>query len=72
VPVDDIAHAGSSLLAEAVTRLRSGQVIREAGGCDRARRRARNLDKIGISSISPGLRTGLFLSHFLEISATIS
>ena len=31
VPVDDIAHAGSSLLAEAVTRLRSGQVIREAG-----------------------------------------
>src|SRR5262249_8901233 len=31
VPVEDIAHAGSSLLAEAVTRLRSGQVIREAG-----------------------------------------
>jgi superfamily I DNA/RNA helicase len=30
-PVEDIARAGSSLLAEAVTRLRSGQVIREAG-----------------------------------------
>lgn len=31
VPVEDIARAGSSLLAEAVTRLRGGKVIREAG-----------------------------------------
>ena len=31
VPVEDIARAGSSLLAEAITRLRAGQVIREAG-----------------------------------------
>src|SRR6185312_17341243 len=31
VPVEDIAHAGSSLLAEAITRLRSGHVIRDAG-----------------------------------------
>lgn len=31
VPTEDIARAESSLLAEAVTRLRAGQVIREAG-----------------------------------------
>jgi len=31
VPAEDIAHAGSSLLAEAITRLRSGQVIRDPG-----------------------------------------
>ena len=31
VPVEDIAHAGSSLLAEAITRLRAGQVIRDPG-----------------------------------------
>ena len=31
VPAEDIAHAGSAILAEAITRLRSGQVIREAG-----------------------------------------
>jgi len=31
VPVEDIAHAGSSILAEAITRLRTGQVIRDAG-----------------------------------------
>jgi DNA helicase-2/ATP-dependent DNA helicase PcrA len=31
VPVEDIAHAGSSLLAEAIMRLRAGQVIREPG-----------------------------------------
>jgi ATP-dependent DNA helicase UvrD/PcrA len=31
VPVEDIARAGSSLLGEAITRLRAGQVIREAG-----------------------------------------
>src|SRR5499427_4813070 len=31
VPVEDIAHAGSPLLAEAITRLRAGRVIREAG-----------------------------------------
>ena len=31
VPVEDIARAGSSLLAEAITRLRAGQVIRDAG-----------------------------------------
>jgi DNA helicase-2/ATP-dependent DNA helicase PcrA len=31
VPVEDIARAGSSLLAEAITRLRAGQVIREPG-----------------------------------------
>ncbi len=31
LPVEDIARSGSSLLAEAVTRLRAGQVIREAG-----------------------------------------
>ena len=31
VPVEDIARAGSSLLAEAITRLRVGKVIREAG-----------------------------------------
>jgi DNA helicase II / ATP-dependent DNA helicase PcrA len=31
VPVEDIRHAGSSLLAEAIARLRTGQVIREAG-----------------------------------------
>jgi uncharacterized protein (TIGR00375 family) len=31
VPVEDIARATSSLLAEAITRLRAGQVIREAG-----------------------------------------
>jgi len=30
VPVEDIAHAGSPLLAEAITRLRAGRVIREA------------------------------------------
>ncbi|HXQ67749.1 MAG TPA: UvrD-helicase domain-containing protein [Alphaproteobacteria bacterium] len=31
VPLDDIARADSSLLAEAIARLRAGQVIREAG-----------------------------------------
>src|SRR5262249_58466052 len=31
VPVEDVAHAGSPLLAEAITRLRAGRVIREAG-----------------------------------------
>src|SRR5262252_5630320 len=31
VPVEDIGRAGSSLLAEAVTRLRAGRVIREPG-----------------------------------------
>lgn len=31
VPVDDIRHAASPLLAEAITRLRNQQVIREAG-----------------------------------------
>jgi len=31
MPVEDIARAGSALLAEAITRLRAGQVIREAG-----------------------------------------
>ncbi len=31
VPVEDIARAGSSLLAEAITRLRAGKVICEAG-----------------------------------------
>jgi DNA helicase II / ATP-dependent DNA helicase PcrA len=31
VPVEDISRASSSLLAEAITRLRSGRVIREAG-----------------------------------------
>jgi len=31
VPVEDITRATSSLLAEAITRLRAGQVIREAG-----------------------------------------
>jgi uncharacterized protein (TIGR00375 family) len=33
VPIEDIARAESELLAEAVTRLRKGQVIRDAG-CD--------------------------------------
>ena len=31
VPVEDIQQAASSLLAEAITRLRNQQVIREAG-----------------------------------------
>ena len=31
VPVEDIARAGSSLLAEAITRLRAGNVIRDPG-----------------------------------------
>ena len=31
VPIEDVAHKTSSLLAEALTRLRAGQVIREAG-----------------------------------------
>src|SRR4029077_9943144 len=31
VPVEDIAHAVSTLLAEAITRLRAGQVIRDPG-----------------------------------------
>src|SRR6476620_5187006 len=31
MPVEDIARAGSALLAEAITRLRAGQVLREAG-----------------------------------------
>jgi DNA helicase-2/ATP-dependent DNA helicase PcrA len=31
MPVEDIARAGSELLAEAITRLRRGQVIRDAG-----------------------------------------
>ncbi|MCC6775407.1 MAG: UvrD-helicase domain-containing protein [Hyphomicrobiales bacterium] len=31
VPVEDIAHAGSPMLADAVARLRAGDVIREAG-----------------------------------------
>ncbi|MGA7489140.1 MAG: endonuclease Q family protein, partial [Xanthobacteraceae bacterium] len=31
VPVEDIARASSPLLAEAITRLRAGQVIRDAG-----------------------------------------
>ncbi len=31
VPVEDIAHAGSPLLADAVTRLRAGNVFRQAG-----------------------------------------
>src|SRR5262249_29201366 len=29
--IEDIGHVGSTLLAEAITRLRAGQVIREAG-----------------------------------------
>src|SRR5262245_22128474 len=37
VPVEDIAHAGSPLLAEAITRLRAGRVICEARGLERAR-----------------------------------
>ena len=31
VPVEDIARAESSVLAEAITRLRAGKVIRDAG-----------------------------------------
>jgi DNA helicase II / ATP-dependent DNA helicase PcrA len=31
VPIEDIAHADSSLLAEAIARLRAGKVIRDAG-----------------------------------------
>src|SRR5439155_1935764 len=31
VPIEDIARADDSLLAEAITRLRAGKVIREAG-----------------------------------------
>src|SRR4029078_2948051 len=31
VPAEDMAHAGSAILAEAITRLRSGHVIRDAG-----------------------------------------
>ena len=31
VPVEDIARAESSVLAEAITRLRAGKVIRQAG-----------------------------------------
>ena len=31
MPIEDIVHAGSSLLAEAIGRLRAGQVIRESG-----------------------------------------
>ena len=31
VPIEDVAHATSSLLAEALTRLRAGKVMREAG-----------------------------------------
>ena len=31
VPAEDIAHASSALLAEAITRLRAGQVIRDPG-----------------------------------------
>ncbi|MEW6454831.1 MAG: UvrD-helicase domain-containing protein, partial [Pseudomonadota bacterium] len=31
VPVEDISRAGSSLLAEAISRLRKGEVIRDAG-----------------------------------------
>src|SRR5215471_2327721 len=31
VPLEDVAHAGSPLLAEAITRLRAGRVICEAG-----------------------------------------
>ncbi len=31
VPIEDIAHAGSPLLAEAITRLRAGRVIRQPG-----------------------------------------
>ena len=31
VPLEDIGRADSSLLAEAIARLRAGQVIREAG-----------------------------------------
>jgi DNA helicase-2/ATP-dependent DNA helicase PcrA len=31
LPIEDIAHAGSTLLAEAITRLRAGQVIRDPG-----------------------------------------
>ena len=31
VPAEDIAHAGSPLLAEAITRLRAGEVIRDPG-----------------------------------------
>lgn len=31
IPIEDIARADSSLLAEAITRLRAGNVIREAG-----------------------------------------
>jgi hypothetical protein len=30
VPVEDVAHGGSPLLAEAITRLRAGRVIRQA------------------------------------------
>ena len=31
MPVEDIARAESSVLAEAITRLRAGKVIRDAG-----------------------------------------
>jgi DNA helicase-2/ATP-dependent DNA helicase PcrA len=31
IPIEDVARADSSLLAEAITRLRAGQVIRDAG-----------------------------------------
>jgi hypothetical protein len=47
VPVEDIAHAGSPLLAEAITRLRAGRVIR----IESARQSARNIDEMGISRV---------------------
>src|SRR5262249_41372503 len=48
VPVEDIAHAGSPLLAEAITRLRAGRVICEANGIFSRR----NPHKMGTSSTS--------------------
>jgi hypothetical protein len=47
VPVEDVAHGGSPLLAEAITRLRAGRVIREAT----ASKPARNPNETGTSLI---------------------
>src|SRR5262249_11406890 len=53
MPVEDIARAGSALLAEAITRLRAGQVIREAGD-DGEYGVARVFDENGLARLTAG------------------
>src|SRR5262249_30842610 len=63
VPVEDIAHAGSPLLAEAITRLRAGRVICEAG----SKPRLRNPDRICTTLIFDAIS----LLHFVGFCCSL-